>query len=878
MNHSSHWERNLSHLDDVPTTRTLPPSVDIVIVGAGLTGVSLAYHLARCAPTQTVAVLDCRGVSLGASGRNGGIVWPDAAEEFELRSTASMRAALDEHCIDADWAQRGGISVVEHTEPLEGGDGDGDMLLDGVREVDPVTELGAAPGAFRAAYRDDLPAAVSGAKLVCGLANATLAIAAASSGGVTFVAPCRVEGIDASASGVRVATSLGEIRCGRIVVATNGWIPRLLRALRPHFRAVANTVLVSSVVPAALRWPCAVLSCGEGASEVYASTTAEGRIVIGGLRDSGPGTQGNKKARSNSGSGGGGGTWAFAGYERAPYDANIAADLERWLARRFPTLAAAIAFDRTLAWRGVLGFPRDEMPIVGEMPGRHRRVFACGGFCGHGMPRAWGLAQALAQHLVGVPVDEAATLAKFNVARFFRPANLEAYLARKQANGYRAPSDSGRRSGALSRSGSGSGTLRCPFELLLHRLDCASRTLLAPPRYAAHPFVRRMQRRGVDLWTRVPAELRPGGGRESAVPASRALRKRAQLENVLAAALALLPAAAPASGEGSRSVCVDFCSGAGHAGLLIAWALPHTTVVLVDCNAHALGIAARRASKAGLTNIVCVTADVKRVSMADVLAGIDGDGSGGSGAAAHRTAALGIALHACGAATDGAQRCCVEARVPFLLVPCCVGRLSHASGAGSKAKASKANTLAKAAAARAAADAGVEVASDYPKSHAMRAVLSSEEYDVVARAADFALTPNNRLLRDAYTPRELNRRRCKAWLELDRQLWAVEKFAASKCSSVAPQPHTEDEAEAVAQELPFQTLTFLMEPHDASPKNDILLGWCDGRGVGAVVATGQARVDAALERLCPGAARAEEGGEEERGEAHAWMLPATERV
>jgi hypothetical protein len=62
----------------------------------------------------------------------------------------------------------------------------------------------------------------------------------------------------------------------------------------------------------------------------------------------------------------------------------------------------------------------------------------------------------------------------------------------------------------------------------------------------------------------------------------------------------------------------------------------------------------------------------------------------------------------------------------------------------------------------------------------------------------------------------------------------------------------------------------------------MLLGWCDGRSVDAVVAAGRARVDAALERLCPGAPLAEEGraGEEEgdRGEAHAWMLPATERV
>ena len=496
----------------------------------------------------------------------------------------------------------------------------------------------------------------------------------------------------------------------------------------------------------------------------------------------------------------------------------------------------------------------------------------CGGFSGHGMPQCWGLAKALAQHLAGVPVEDAATLVKFNVARFFRPATLAAYLERKQSA--RARNGQAVASGAASVANAPAA--RCPFEVLLQRLDSAPKTRLAPPRYAAHPFVRRMQRGGPDaLWAHVPAELRPGGSRSDSVPAVRALRKRAQLENVLAAAIALLPSAASGGATAARSVCVDFCSGTGHAGLLVAWALPHTNVVLVDCNTHALAIAARRAKAAGLTNVFCVNADVKRTTMADILAEIDdtGDGSSGEGEARGSFGqCLGIALHACGAATDGAQRCCVDARVPFLLVPCCVGRLSHATGAGSTAKASRANTKAKAAAARAAADAGIiAVESDYPKSRAIRAVLSSDDYDVVARAADFALTPNNRLLRDAYTPRELNRRRCKAWLELDRQLWAVEAVESEGAQTT---PLGE-------QQEPYQTLTFLMEPHDASPKNDMLLGWCDGKTVAAVVAEGRVRVDALMQGLCPEAAL-EEGWEKEEEEkekeAHAWMLPAIERV
>ena len=154
--------------------------------------------------------------------------------------------------------------------------------------------------------------------------------------------------------------------------------------------------------------------------------------------------------------------------------------------------------------------------------------------------------------------------------------------------------------------------------------------------------------------------------------------------------------------------------------------------------------------------------------------------------------------------------------------------------------------------------------------------MSSDEYDTVARAADFALTVNNRLLRDEFTPRELNRRRCKAWLEWDRQLWAVERGAK----------------EEVEGRTTYANMTFLMEPHDASPKNDMLLGWCDGRELRAVVEEGRGRVAAAVARLSPvlvahvvdgeGGESGEgplEGGDEDEAEweCEQWMMPAAER-
>lgn len=59
--------------------------VDIAIIGAGYTGLSAAYHLAKAHPDRDIVVLEARTVGHGASGRNGGMVLPQTgAEAFEI--------------------------------------------------------------------------------------------------------------------------------------------------------------------------------------------------------------------------------------------------------------------------------------------------------------------------------------------------------------------------------------------------------------------------------------------------------------------------------------------------------------------------------------------------------------------------------------------------------------------------------------------------------------------------------------------------------------------------------------------------------------------------------------------------------------------------
>ena len=53
--------------------------VDIVILGAGFSGLWTAYYLSIADPGCQIAVIERDIAGFGASGRNGGWCWPEAA-------------------------------------------------------------------------------------------------------------------------------------------------------------------------------------------------------------------------------------------------------------------------------------------------------------------------------------------------------------------------------------------------------------------------------------------------------------------------------------------------------------------------------------------------------------------------------------------------------------------------------------------------------------------------------------------------------------------------------------------------------------------------------------------------------------------------------
>ena len=69
----SYWQSTgmIDTIADHRTTLELPGSADVVIIGSGISGASIAFNVLDLEPTTRVVVLEARQACSGASGRNG---------------------------------------------------------------------------------------------------------------------------------------------------------------------------------------------------------------------------------------------------------------------------------------------------------------------------------------------------------------------------------------------------------------------------------------------------------------------------------------------------------------------------------------------------------------------------------------------------------------------------------------------------------------------------------------------------------------------------------------------------------------------------------------------------------------------------------------
>jgi sarcosine oxidase subunit beta len=345
--------------------------VEVLIVGGGVVGCSIAYHLARRG-VRDVAVLEQSAVGSGSSGKAAGGIRlqfsTPACVRMSLLSLAAFERFEAEMGVDPGFEQCGYLLVTARPDEMAVFERNVAMqrgLGVPVRAVTPV-EIAAIHPWLRV---DDLLGgtfcAVDG---VAGPAEVTAAFARrARELGARVLEECRVTGVRVEGGRVAEVRTGGETYApGALVVAAGAWsgqVGELLGVALP-VRPVKRELFVSEPVP---DHPPGTPMVIEPAARWYCRREGPGVLIAGGLVPE-------------------------AGFDTHVDWANLAASAELTL-RRMPRLADA-AFTR--AWAGSLDMTPDGNAVMGPIPGLDR-AYVAAGFSGHGFMHSPATGQLMAE-------------------------------------------------------------------------------------------------------------------------------------------------------------------------------------------------------------------------------------------------------------------------------------------------------------------------------------------------------------------------------------------------------------------------------------------------------------------------------------------------
>ncbi len=271
-------------------------TADLLVVGAGYTGLWTALHAAQRNPDQRIVLVDAERVGWAASGRNGGFVdaslthglangksrWPKEIEKLEAMGRENldgMQADIERLGLDVDWLRSGMLTIATEPHQVEWlqeaeRDGEGRFLV----PTEVRSEV-ASPTYLAGLFSPDTLAIVHPAKLAFELAHAC------EQAGVQIFERTNVTSMDSAASGVRFAAGSGTITANRAVLATNVF-PSLVVRNRLQTVPVYDYVLATEPLTDAqldrIGWTNKQ-GIGDCANQFhYYRLTADNRIVWGG--------------------------------------------------------------------------------------------------------------------------------------------------------------------------------------------------------------------------------------------------------------------------------------------------------------------------------------------------------------------------------------------------------------------------------------------------------------------------------------------------------------------------------------------------------------------------------------------------------------------
>jgi sarcosine oxidase subunit beta len=343
----------------------LPESAELVIVGAGVIGLSIAYHLAKNG-MHDVVVLERGYLAEGASGRNGGGVRQQWSTEINIRLMQESVELCRRFAVDLGvnvWFRQGGylflarsakeIARLEKNIAIQNRCGVHTRMLDpeGARAIVPELDL---TGIVGAAY-NPTDGILFPWPFLWGYARQAAAY------GAKLFTQTAVTGLEPRAGGGYVVHSTrGPIAARRVIDACGAWSPQLAAMIGVEIPTwpIRHEICSSEPLKPFLRPMVSELASG-----LYCSQSMRGEIVGGVTLPSHSASTGTVNNRS---------TLEFL------------ATYARRLVRLMPILGDIKILRQ---WAGPYDQSPDGNPIVGAAPG-HPDFFVACGFVGHGFMMA----------------------------------------------------------------------------------------------------------------------------------------------------------------------------------------------------------------------------------------------------------------------------------------------------------------------------------------------------------------------------------------------------------------------------------------------------------------------------------------------------------
>ncbi len=355
-----------------------PERAEVVVIGAGVMGLSIAYNLAARGLTDIV-VFERGYLAEGASGRNGGGVRQQWSTELNVRlmqeSVELCRGFAVELGVNV-WFRQGGylflarsrseVARLERNAAMQARLGLPTRMLspDGALEVVPELDL---TGVLGAAFNPS-DGILFPWPFLWGYAQRAAAM------GVRIYTSTAVRGIEREAGGYAVASAAGTVRARRVIVAVGAWSPEVARMVGVEVPTYPIRHEICSSEPLK---PFLGPMVSELKSGLYFSQSMRGEIV--------------------------------GGVSLPPQITYSTASTLRFLttyARRLYRLVPRLGDVKVLrAWAGAYDMSPDGNPILGCPPDAPE-LYLCCGFVGHGFMMAPAVGVHYAEWLTGGPRHE----------------------------------------------------------------------------------------------------------------------------------------------------------------------------------------------------------------------------------------------------------------------------------------------------------------------------------------------------------------------------------------------------------------------------------------------------------------------------------------